>query len=112
MLLRGINMEFVRGRGEDFSGNLRMSRWAEDKAITGFTSTDYIAVHFGASSSSDETLISMDRERKEPDLLVYRREDLSPEQSEFIESMNKLTEKEDNNTLHKSKRIACKNFKK
>ena len=92
-------MDVVRGRGKDFTGNLRMSRWAEDLSISAFDSTSYIAVHFGASSSTHAPYVEVDLNTKEPDLLVFRRADLLPEELKFLERMNEITEENDNSEL-------------
>ena len=92
-------MQPIRGRGEDFAGNLSMSRWAEDLAISGFEETPLIAVHFGPSSASNMEIINMDTDIKEPDLLVFRQDSLTSEEFDLLNAMNDATESGENNQL-------------
>jgi hypothetical protein len=80
----------VRGRGLDFEQRFRTSRWAEDLLLTSLNRTaEYVAVRFGLSEVRSSFGLAYDKSaHKEPDLLVYRRADLSAVEARALEGSN------------------------
>jgi hypothetical protein len=76
----------MRGRGIDFEQKFRPSRWAEDLLVrTLAQKLGLITVRFGLSEIRPEgELIYGTTSYKEPDLLVYALDDLSPNQRSVL----------------------------
>jgi hypothetical protein len=78
----------MRGRGVDFEHRFKTSRWAEDLLLASLCSTDQlIAVRFGLSEVRPEAELEYGvSDVKEPDLLVFRKQDLMSREREILEN--------------------------
>ena len=75
-----------RGRGVDFEHRFNASRWAEDLLIRSLSACeDVLAVRFGLSEvKREEELVYGLTDFKEPDLLCYRRSNLTSDQLRLL----------------------------
>ncbi|WP_191083031.1 hypothetical protein [Roseococcus microcysteis] len=75
-----------RGRGSDYKQKFQTSRWAEDIFFRHLNAhPDIVAIRFGLSKFTESNEIDPgDESIKEPDLLVYCKNDLSDQEKAFF----------------------------
>jgi len=76
----------MRGRGIDFEHRFKTSRWAEDLLIRSLAENHGLAtVRYGISEvRSESKLVYGTTPYKEPDLLVFRLDDLDTQEKKFV----------------------------
>lgn len=76
-----------RGRGVDFEHRFGTSRWAEDLLLASLNAHgDLLAVRYGLSKVVEANALEYGQtDYKEPDLPVFRRADLSPDDAKAIQ---------------------------
>ncbi|MBB3896608.1 hypothetical protein [Roseococcus suduntuyensis] len=77
-----------RGRGADFENRFNASRWAENLLFQEINKLGpYLLIRYGASFSSDSKYVDLgDITIKEPDLLLYLKEELTQTELEWLVS--------------------------
>lgn len=76
----------MKGRGIDFEHRFNTSRWAEDLVIQSLNkSPEFIACHYGLSEVVMGAALKYgDVDFKEPDIIVFKRTDLTKEEIKFL----------------------------
>ena len=83
----------MRGRGIDFEHRFNTSRWAEDLLLTSLSAhPDFLACRYGLSEIVTQgELVYGHGPFKEPDILVFKRQNLSGSEIEMLRATNDLS---------------------
>jgi hypothetical protein len=83
----------MRGRGIDFEHRFNTSRWAEDLLLTSLSAhPDFLACRYGLSTVVTQgDLVYGLSAHKEPDILVFKRKNLSDPEIEILTATNDLS---------------------